>query len=465
MVEHYDLAVVGAGPGGYVAAIRAAQMGLKTICIDKRETLGGTCLNVGCIPSKTLLHSTDLYSTLKQHGLEQAIEVSDLKVNFTKLMERKRNVVKGLIEGIALLFKKNGVIYLKGEAQFLDAHTLQVKNGTHIDEIKANYILLATGSESTSLPHLPFDEKNIVSSTGALNLATVPPRLLVIGGGVIGVELASVYNRLGSSVTIIEMSDRLCPAMDIALSKYLFQILKKQGIEIKLSTKMMTAVLQPNETILTIEQNEQLQNISGEVVLVAVGRRPYTQGLSLDKVGIQIDKKGFIPVDGFFRTSQPHIFAIGDLIEGVMLAHRASQEGITVVEWLKGERQSINYLAIPNVVYTNPEVASVGLTEQEASESGLTLLTGTTYFRGNSRARCTDEIEGFVKLIGEKKSGRLLGMHIIGAHASELIAVGTLAIQKQINLKDLAETMQAHPTLSETIKEAALQALGKAVHG
>ncbi len=464
MAERYDVAIIGAGPGGYAAAIRAAQLGFKTICIDKRNTLGGTCLNVGCIPSKTLLHATGLFSILQREGSLNAIECSQVKMDFPKLMARKREVVKGLVDGVAGLFKKNGVVSLQGEASFIDPHRLRVSSGSQTSEIEADSIILATGSEPIALPGLPFNEKNVVSSTGALSFLQAPKRLLVIGGGVIGVELASVYNRLGSSVTIIEMLDRLCPAMEVALTKQLLQILKKQGIQFKLSSKVVNAVVQPEEVILTVESEGQLQNVSGDSVLVAVGRRPYSQGLGLDKIGITVDRRGFVPVDGFFRTQQPHIFAIGDLIDGVMLAHRATEEGVVVIEWLKGERSNVNYLAIPNVVYTDPEVASVGLTEQEAKETGRSLLVGTSFFRGNSRARCTGETEGFVKVIGDRETGRLMGMHIIGTHASELIAEGMLAMQLGATLAEIGQAVQAHPTLSEAIKEAALQALGRPIN-
>jgi dihydrolipoamide dehydrogenase len=288
--------------------------------------------------------------------------------------------------------------------------------------------------------------------------------MIVIGGGVIGVELASVYNRLGSQVTVIEMLDHICPALDQYVSKQLHQILKKQGIEFLLSSLVVTAVIQPDEVILTVDRNGELQNLSAKVVLVSVGRRPHTEGLGLERVGIQQDKRGFISVDEHFRTSQSHIFAIGDVIEGLMLAHRASAEGVAVIESLKGERPVLDYLSIPNVIYTYPEVASVGLTELEAQQAGLDLMVGMSFFRGNPRARCNSETEGFVKVIGAKHSGRLVGIHILGPHASELIAEGMIAMQKHLTVKDIGEAAQAHPTLSEAIKEAALDALGRPIH-
>lgn len=465
MTEHFDIAVVGAGPGGYVAAIRAAQLGFKTVCIDKRATLGGTCLNVGCIPSKALLQSTEWLFRLKRDGKEMGIDCSQAAANFPQMMARQQKIVEGLVEGIASLFKGHQITALHGTAEFLDPHRLGIvqEDGSR-QEIEASSIILATGSEPIPLSGLPFDERQILTSTGALNLRSVPKRLLVVGGGVIGVELASVYSRLGSKVTVIEMLDHLCPALDKTLSSTLLHALKKQGIEFSLSSQVVTAVIQPEVVILTVNQGDKLEYQSGEAVLVAVGRRPYTAGLQLEKGGVQKDKRGFVIVDANFRTSQPHIFAIGDAIEGMMLAHRASAEGVAVVEWLKGGAPQVDYLAIPNVVYTDPEVASVGLTEEEALQAGRELMIGKSYFRGNARARCSGETEGLVKIIGDKRSGRLLGLHIIGPHASELIAEGMSAIQMKASVKDLADAPNAHPTLSEAIKEAALDALGRAIH-
>lgn len=465
MADQYDIAIIGAGPGGYVAAIRAAQLGFKTVCIDSGAKLGGTCLNVGCIPSKSLLQSTELLSRLKTEGKENGIDYPNLSVNFPQMMARKKTIVNGLVDGIAGLFRKDKVTSLQGVAEFIDPHTLKVtgKNGSQ-QEITAAHFLISTGSEPIALPDLPFDERQVVSSTGALSLTAIPKRLLVVGGGVIGVELASVYSRLGSKVIVIEMMDHLCPAFDKALSAALLQTLKKQGIEFMLSSQVVTAVVQPQDVILTVNQKDKLSYQNGEVVLVAVGRRPYAEGLQLNRIGIERDKRGFIPVDSHFRTAQPHIFAIGDVIEGPMLAHRASAEGVAVVESLKGGHPRVDYLAIPNVVYTNPEVASVGMTEEEVKGAGLELMTGKSFFRGNPRARCSGETEGFVKLVGDKASGRLLGMHILGPHASELISEGMLAMQKKATVEDLAGAPNAHPTLSEAIKEAALDAMGRAIH-
>lgn len=462
MTDRYDIAIIGAGPGGYVAAIRAAQLGFKTVCIDKQPSLGGTCLNVGCIPSKTLLQATELLLHLKTQGKEFGIGCSGLSMDFTQLMVRKKQVVKGLVEGIEGLFRRHKITFLQGSAEFMDPHRLHVlpKEGNP-QEIEASYILIATGSEPIALPDLPFHEGQVVSSTGALSLSSIPERLVVVGGGVIGVELASVYHRLGSQVLILEMLDRICPALDASLSQELLKELGKQGIKFSLSSRVMTAVIQPEEVILTADLNGNLQNISANVVLVAVGRRPHTEGLQLERIGVQKDKRGMIIVDSNFRTAQPNIFAIGDVIEGTMLAHRASAEGTAVIESLKGGHSAVDYLAIPNVVYTYPEVASVGLTEQEAQQAKLDYVMGKSFFRSNSRARCSGEMGGFVKILGDKQSGRLIGMHILGPHASELISEGMLAMQKKATVKEIAEAPQAHPTLSEAIKEAALDAIGR----
>ncbi|MBA2368941.1 MAG: dihydrolipoyl dehydrogenase [Candidatus Protochlamydia sp.] len=453
--ERYELAIVGAGPGGYVAAVRAAQLGMKVICIDKAESLGGTCLNVGCIPSKALLHSTEVLERVDVDGKNLGIICSSLQVDFFSMMERKNAIVKGLCEGVAGLFKKHGVSYKQGEGIFIDPNHLKVNESI----IFSDNIILATGSEPIELQALPFDKSNVLSSTEVLSLTKVPNSLVVIGGGAIGVELASVYQRLGSKVTLIEMMDRLCPSMEKILSRHLLQNLRKKGISVLLSAKVISGIDQREEIILTIEQEGKVQNLSGEKVLVAIGRRPFTQGLDLGAVGIEIDRKGFIPVDSFFRTKHPHIFAIGDLIDGPMLAHKASEEGIAVVEWLNGNRHPLNYLAIPNVVYTNPELAAVGLSEEEAVAAGLSVAIGLAYFKGNPRARCNGETEGVVKIIGDRQTGRLLGMHIIGSQASELISVGMLAMQTGALVADLAQAPQAHPTLGEAIKEAAFEAL------
>lgn len=459
-MESYDIVVIGSGPGGYVAAIRAAQLGFKTACIEKEQTLGGTCLNVGCIPSKALLYSSEEYQFIQKHAKDHGIEVSDVKVDFSQMMKRKTGVVSSLVHGVAGLFKKNQIEWVKGTAKLLSGNEIQVGK----EKIHAKNIILATGSQSISLPFLPFDEKIVISSTGALSLPEIPKKLIVIGAGVIGVELASVYSRLGTEVVIVEMLDRICPAMDTSMSKGLLQILKKQGLQFYLSAKVIGGEIKKKGVSLQVVHEEKNLNLEADHVLVAVGRRPYSEGLGLQEAGIRISNKGFVEVNQNFQTSLPSVYAIGDLIEGVMLAHRASEEGVAVVEQLAGLRPHVNYLAIPNVIYTDPEVASVGLTEQETKEAGLKPLVGSCLFRANSRARCMDHTDGVVKIIGDAHSGRLVGMHILGPQASEMIGEGMIAIEKKATVADIAYAPHAHPTLSESIKEAALNALGYAIH-
>ena len=463
MAKRYALAIIGSGPGGYVAAIRAAQLGLKTVCIDKAE-LGGTCLNVGCIPSKSLLQSTELYTHILHHTAEHGIQATEVTYQFPQMMKRKEGVVTSLVNGIKTLFKHHQIDFIQGEAHFIDPHQLEIIQVNQKQTIEADQIILATGSEPIPLASLPFDGRQILSSTEVLSLTKVPERMVVIGGGVIGVELASVYSRLGTEVTVVEMLDGICLAMDESIRQGLLQVLKKQGIRFLLSTEVISAVVQPNEVILTINQKDHLENLSAEIVLVAIGRRPYSQGLDLEKIGVQVNPKGFIPVDDNFCTNHPHIYAIGDLIEGPMLAHRASEEGVVVVETLAGQAASINYMTIPNVIYTDPEAAAIGLTESEARLSGLDIKIGTSSFKVNPRARCMGDPEGFVKIIAESQTGRVIGLHILGAHASDLIEEGMIAIRKEATLHDLAYAPHAHPTLSETIKEAALNALGHAIN-
>lgn len=470
--EHkYDIAIIGSGPGGYVAAIRAAQLGLKTVCIEKEKTLGGTCLNVGCIPSKALLQSTEHYEFLQHEANEHGIEYQKLQFNFPQLMQRKDKVVHSLVEGIGGLFIRNKITRVEGTARFISDHAIEVVNGTTKQKIEADSFILATGSESIPLPFLSFDEQIVVSSTGALCLPNIPKKMVVIGGGVIGVELASVYNRLGTEVTIVEMMDRVCPTMDLAISKALFQSLKKQGLKFHLGTTVTKAEKKTKgnkgpEVLLTIVEKEEKKEyqLDADVVLVAIGRRPYSKGLGLKEIGVAMSPKGFVITDDNFRTNLPNIFAIGDLTDGPMLAHRASEEGTAVAELIAGLNPHINYMTIPNVIYTHPEVAAIGLTEQEAKELGIPILVGNYLFKGNPRARCSGYTDGFVKVIGAKSTGRLLGMHIIGQHASEMIGEGVLAMEGHATLESIANASHAHPTLSEAIKEACLQALGRAIH-
>lgn len=456
----FDVAVIGAGPGGYVAAIRAAQLGLKTVCIDKGKALGGTCLNVGCIPSKCLLETSYEYDWLQNSAKEHGISHTGLAIDVAQMMQRKEQVVKMLTDSVGSLFRHYKIERIEGEARFESPHQLKVGETS----IEAASIILATGSEPTPLPFLPFDEKVVLSSTGAVSLTRIPKTMLIIGAGVIGVELASVWQRLGCQVTLVEMLDQICAGVDAAISKNLLAILKKQGLTFHLGARVLRAEVKPDGAAVVANIDQQEQTFNTEVVLVAVGRRPYSRGLNLAGIGIQANQKGFIPVDSNFRTAVPHIYAIGDLIEGPMLAHKASAEGAAVAEIIKGQNPHINYLAIPNVIYTHPEAASVGMTEKEARDAGLELIIGTSWMRGNPRARCAGDLEGLVKVIGEKKSGRLVGLHIIAAHASEMIGEGLMAIEKGATVGDLAVSAQAHPSLNEAIKEAAGSAIGHAIH-
>jgi len=465
MVQNdFDVLVIGTGPGGYVAAIRAAQLGFKVACVEK-QTIGGTCLNVGCIPSKTLLQTTENYAWIKNTSKSQGISCSDLAIDFKFMMKRKEDVVHSLVDGVIGALKRNKVETFQGEAHFTDEHHIEVVNGKDRIQITSKNIIIATGSESIPLPFLPFDEKKVVSSTGVLNLESIPKKLVVIGAGVIGVELASVYARLGSEVTIVEMLDSIAAGIDSTMSKLLLQSLKKQGMLFYLGAKVTKAAVEGQEIAMSVEHEQKSLSLLADVVLVAVGRRPFTQRLGLETIGIKTTQKGHIQVDANLRTSHPHIYAIGDVIEGPMLAHRATHEGIACAEVISGRQPIINYISIPNVIYTHPEVAGVGLSENEAKAAGLDLLIGTSFFRGNPRARCTGDMEGVVKVIGDKASGRLLGMHIIGPNASELIIEGMIALDKKATLEDIAHACHPHPTLSEAIMEASQQALGWAIHG
>lgn len=460
----FDVVVIGSGPGGYVAAIRCAQLGLKTACIEKEKTLGGTCLNVGCIPSKALLQSSEHYDWLRHESEAHGINCTKVSIDFPHMMQRKDQVVKGLVQSIAVLFKNHNVTWIPGSARFVSANKVEVINGKDKQTIEAKNFILATGSESIALPFLPFDEKVVVSSTGVLSLAKIPKKMVVVGAGVIGVELASVYNRLGTEVTIVEMLDRICPGMDDVVSKSLLQILKKQGLTFHLGSKVTDAKRSSKGVVLYVEKGEEKLTFEADVVLVAIGRRPYTTGLGLQELGVEVNRN-FVKVDGNFRTSIPHIYAIGDLIEGPMLAHKASDEGYAVAEIISGKQPPhVNYLAIPNVIYTHPEAASVGLTESEARATGLNVVVGTVSFKGNPRARCNGYTEGFVKVIGAGNESQLVGMHMIGSSVSEMINIGVIAIERRTTLLEIATSPIAHPTLSEAIKEACGSALKCAIH-
>jgi len=464
MAERYDVVIIGAGPGGYVAAIRAAQLGLKTACIESRGSLGGTCLNIGCIPSKALLQSSEKFAEARHALAEHGVTVGEVGFDLAAMMGRKDKVVTTLTRGVEFLFRKNKVDWLKGKARISGPGRLAVTGADGaVQEIEAPSIVIATGSESTQLPGIDVDEQRIVSSTGALSLDHVPERLAVIGGGYIGLELGSVWQRLGAEVTVVELLDHIVPNMDRELGHALQRVLARSGIQFKLGTKVAGVSEAGNALSLELEGAEK-QTLAADVVLVSVGRRPYAEGLGLEAVGVARDDHGRIVVDDGFATNIPGIYAIGDVIRGPMLAHKAEDEGIALAERLAGQKSRIDYDAIPSVVYTWPEVASVGKTEEELKAAGVSYRTGKLPFTANPRARTNGYTEGFVKILAENETDRVLGVHIIGPDAGTLIAEAALAKEFGASAEDIARTCHAHPTLSEAVKEAALAVAGRAIH-
>jgi dihydrolipoamide dehydrogenase len=468
MADTYDVIVIGGGPGGYVAAIRAAQLGLRTACIDKRGTPGGTCLNIGCIPSKAMLQSSEKFAEAQHALAAHGVKVSGVALDLPTLMARKDKVVGENTRGVEFLFKKNKVEYIKGAARFTAPGKLAVTpiNGGQAQELTAKSIIIATGSDIVPLPGVDIDEKTVVSSTGALTLPAVPKRLVVVGGGYIGLEMGSVWRRLGSEVTVVEFLDRITPGMDGELSRNLQRVLTKQGFAFRLGTKVVAAKRGADGVALTLEpaQGGNREELKADVVLVAIGRRPYTEGLGLEAAGVAIDNKGRIKVDGDFATNVKGIYAIGDVIAGAMLAHKASEEGVVLAEMLAGQRGHVNYEAIPAVIYTWPEVASVGRTEEELKTAGVAYKTGKFPFSANARARANADTEGFVKILADAKSDRVLGVHIIGPDAGTMIAEAALAMEYGASAEDIARTTHAHPTLNEAVKEAALAVAGHPIH-
>lgn len=458
----YDVVVIGSGPGGYVAAIRAAQLGLKTACVEKRGTLGGTCLNVGCIPSKALLAASERFEAAEHHFAEMGINVGKVSLDLKTMMKHKDSVVESNTKGIEFLFKKNRIDWLKGEGVITAPGKLTVA-GT---EVQAKHIIIATGSDVMSLPGITIDEKRIVSSTGALALSEVPKTMVVIGGGVIGLELGAVWRRLGAKVTVIEFLDRILPGMDNELSKESKKILGKQGIEFKLETKVTGATVTPKGVDLTLEpaKGGAAEKMSADVVLVAIGRKAYTANLGLDKVGVATDERGRVKVDGHFKTNVPGIYAIGDVIAGPMLAHKAEDEGVILAEMIAGQSGHIDYNLIPGVVYTFPEIASVGKTEEQLKTEGVAYKAGKFPFMANGRARAMNATDGFVKILADAKTDRVLGVHIIGPEAGTLIAEAVMAMEFGASAEDIARTCHAHPTLEEALKEAALAVDGRTIH-
>ena len=463
----YDLAVIGAGPGGYVAAIRAAQLGMRTACIDQRESLGGTCLNVGCIPSKALLHSSEKYEEAR-HGLAaHGVKVGDTSLDLGVMQARKDKVVGDLTKGIAFLLKKNKVDHLvgRGEIARVGEVTVTPAKGAR-QRITAANILIATGSDVMPLPGVEIDEKRIVSSTGALALSEVPKHLVVIGAGYIGLELGSVWRRLGAQVTVVELLDRITPGMDAELAKQFQRVLTKQGLAFRLGTKVVGAAKNKAGVGLTLEPaaGGKAETLAADTVLVAIGRRPYTDGLGLEAVGVRQDNHGFIEIDDRFATSVAGIHAIGDVVRGPMLAHKAEDEGVACVEMLAGQSGHVDYDAIPGVIFTWPEVATVGKTEEELKAAGIAYRVGKFPFTANSRARANADTDGFVKILADAAGDRVLGVHIIGPDAGTMIHECVLAMAFGAAAEDIARTCHGHPTLSEAVKEAALAVDGRAIH-
>jgi len=462
MANNFDLIVIGGGPGGYVAAIRAAQLGMNVACVEKRGALGGTCLNVGCIPSKALLNSSYKFEDARDHfgafGIKAKVEL-----DLPTMMKQKDDAVSGLTKGVEGLFKKNKITYVVGAGTVTGANEVTV-NGK--DKLAAKNILIATGSESMPLNGVEVDEKKIVTSTGAIALDKVPAHLAVIGGGVIGLELGSVWKRLGAKVTVVEFLDRIGGPMDAEVAKQFQRLLEKQGIEFKLGMKVTAADAQGKGVTLTMEpaKGGAKETLAADVVLLSIGRRAYTQGLGLDKVGVKVDERGRVATDKHFRTSVASIYAIGDVIAGPMLAHKAEDEGMAVAEILAGQKGHVNYDVIPSVVYTHPEVASVGKTEEEAKAAGIAYKVGKFPFMANSRARTVADADGFVKIIADAKTDRVLGVHIIGPDAGTMIHEACIAMEFGASSEDIARTCHAHPTLNEAVKEAALAVAGRPIH-
>jgi len=465
--DSLDLVVIGSGPGGYVAAIRAAQLGLKVACVDKRGKAGGTCLNEGCIPSKALLQSSEKYYEAKYHLAEHGVKADKVTLDLEAMLGRKDDVVKGLNQGVSLLFRKNKVEEIHGTARLLGNGKVKVTDSDAERVLSAKNILIATGSEPMSLPGVVVNEDNVVSSSGALSLSKVPEHLVVIGAGYIGLEMASVWRRLGAEVTVVEFLDRITPNMDAETSAVLQQSLEKQGIKFLLNTRVVGTAERDSETIVSLEpkNGSRVEEIGCEVVLLAIGRQPFTTGLGLEEVGVRVSARGFIEVDDKFETSVSGIFAIGDVIPGPMLAHKAEEEAVVAVEMMVGQSGHVNYKCIPSVIYTAPEVASVGLSEEELKASGIGYRSGKFPFLANSRARSSglDQV-GFVKILVDEKVDTIVGAHIIGPDAGTLIAELALAMEFSASAEDVARTCHAHPTLNEAIKEAALAAYSQPIH-
>ncbi len=463
MAEKFDVTVIGGGPAGYVCAIRLSQLGLKTACVESRGSLGGTCLNIGCIPSKSLLNMSESFHRAKNFS-DIGIETGEIKLNLEKMMSNKDSSVSTLTKGVEFLFKKNKVTYIKGVGSFNEKNEILVKNDKSEIKIKTDKTIISTGSEPLSLPGIDFDEKKILSSTGALSISKLPKKMVVVGGGYIGLEMGSVWSRLGSEVHVIEYLDHITPGLDKEISSEFMKILKKQNIKFELNTKVERITKNDKGVVIETTNKDSKNKIEADVVLISVGRKPYTDKLNLEKIGVNLDKKGKIKVNKNFETSVKNIYAIGDVIDGPMLAHKAEEEGIAVAELIAGQSGHVNYDVIPGVIYTSPEVAYVGKNEEELKEKKINFKVGKFPFMANSRAKAINEPEGFVKILAESKTDRVLGVHIIGPHAGEMIAEMSVAMEFGASSEDIARTCHAHPTFSEAIKEAALSVDKRQIH-
>ena len=463
MTEKFDVTVIGGGPAGYVCAIRLSQLGLKTACVESRGSLGGTCLNIGCIPSKSLLNMSESFHRAKNFS-DIGIETGEIKLNLEKMMSNKDSSVATLTKGVEFLFKKNKVTYIKGVGSFNGNNEILVKNDKSELTIKTDKTIISTGSEPLSLPGIDFDEKKILSSTGALNISKLPKKMVVVGGGYIGLEMGSVWSRLGTEVHVIEYLDHITPGLDKEVSNEFMKILKKQNIKFELNTKVEKIAKSDQGVVIETSSKDSKNKIEADVVLISVGRKPYTDKLNLKKIGVNLDKKGKIIVNKNFETNVENVYAIGDVIDGPMLAHKAEEEGIAVAELIAGQSGHVNYDIIPGVIYTSPEVAYVGKNEEELKEEKINFKVGKFPFMANSRAKAINEPEGFVKILAESATDRVLGVHIIGPHAGEMIAEMSVAMEFGASSEDIARTCHAHPTFSEAIKEAALSVDKRQIH-
>ena len=466
-MSQFDVTVIGSGPGGYVAAIRCAQLGLKTAIIEKYPTMGGTCLNVGCIPSKALLDSSEHFENAKHNFANHGIIIDEPKADLARMIARKNEVVDQTTKGITFLMDKNKITVYEGVGSFESSTQVKVtKNDGSSEIIDSKYIIIATGSKPSSLPFITLDKERVITSTEALELKEIPKHLVVIGGGVIGLELGSVYKRLGSEVTVVEFMDKIIPTMDGALSKELNKVLRKQGMKFMLSTAVQ-AVERNGDTVKVTAKDKKGEEVvvEGDYVLVSVGRKPYTDGLAIEKAGVDLDERGRVKTNEHLQTNVSNIYAIGDVVAGAMLAHKASEEGVLVAEQLAGQKPHINYNLIPGVVYTWPEVAAVGKTEEQLKAEGVAIKVGNFPMRALGRSRASGDVDGFIKIIADEKTDEVLGVHMIGARAADMIAAAVTAMEFRASAEDIARMSHAHPTFAEAIKEAALDATGKiAIH-